>query len=117
MLFSLCVERNRFDKIPSQLDEKNRRFKLASIDKRARLREYDEAFVWLQDARVALPCYNLNALVAPLKINEQSRLFKLFLNDSGLLAAMRLENIQFEILQGNMSINMGSILEPVVKVI
>lgn len=102
-----------FDQIPSQLDEKNRRFKLASIDKRARLRAYDDAFVWLQDAGVALPCYNLNAPVAPLKINEQSRLFKLFLNDSGLLAAMSLENIQFEILQGNMSINMGSILENV----
>lgn len=102
-----------FDQIPSQLDEKNRRFKLASIDKRARLRTYDDAFVWLQDAGVALPCYNLNAPVAPLKINEQSRLFKLFLNDSGLLAAMSLENIQFEILQGNMSINMGSILENV----
>ena len=102
-----------FDQIPSQLDEKNRRFKLASIDKRARLKAYDDAFVWLQDARVALPCYNLNAPVAPLKINEQSRLFKLFMNDSGLLAAMSLENIQFDILQGNMSINMGSILENV----
>lgn len=102
-----------FDQIPSQLDEKNRRFKIASIDKRARLREYDDAFVWLQDAGVALPCYNLNAPVAPLRINEQSRLFKLFLNDSGLLAAMSLENIQFDILQGNMSINMGSILENV----
>ncbi len=102
-----------FDQIPSQLDEKNRRFKLALINKRARLREYDDAFVWLQDAGVALPCYNLNAPVAPLKINEQSRLFKLFLNDSGLLAAMSLENIQFDILQGNMSINMGSILENV----
>ena len=104
---------NIFDQIPAQLDEKNRRFKLASIDKRARLREYDDAFIWLQDAGVALPCYNLNAPIVPLKINEQSRLFKLFLNDSGLLAAMSLENIQFDILQGNMSINMGSILENV----
>lgn len=86
---------------------------MASIDKRARLRAYDDAFIWLQDAGVALPCYNLNAPVVPLKINEQSRLFKLFLNDSGLLAAMSLENIQFDILQGNMSINMGSILENV----
>lgn len=104
---------NIFDQIPAQLDEKNRRFKLASLDKRARMREYDDAFVWLQDAGVALPCYNLYSPVIPLKINEQSRLFKLFLNDSGLLAAMSLENIQFDILQGNMSINMGSILENV----
>ena len=33
------------------------------------------------------------------------------MSDVGLLCAMSLENIQFEILQGNLSINMGGILE------
>ena len=102
---------NIFDNIPAQLDDKNRRFKLSSISSNARLRDYEDAFLWLKDAGVGLPCYNLNAPVIPLKVNEQSRLFKLFLNDSGLLCSMCMENVQFEILQGNMSINMGSILE------
>lgn len=102
-----------FDRIPAQLDDKNRRFKMTSIDEHARLREYEEAFVWLQDAGVALPCYNLFEPKIPLKINEQSRLFKLFLSDCGLLCAMGLENVQFDILQGNLSVNMGSILENV----
>ncbi len=102
-----------FDRIPAQLDDKTRRFQLASIDKNARLRDYEDAFVWLQDAGVALPCYNLSEPKAPLKINEQSRLFKLFMNDCGLLCAMGLENIQFDILQGDMSVNMGGILENV----
>lgn len=104
---------NVFDRIPSELEAKNRRFNLASIDKNARLREYEDAFVWLKDAGVALPCYNLNEIKIPLKINEQSRLFKLFLCDTGLLCAMCLENVQFEILKGNLSINMGGILENV----
>ncbi len=104
---------NIFDKIPSQLDNKNRRFKLASITENARLREYEDAFIWLQDAGVALPCYNLTEPKIPLKINEQSRLFKLFMSDCGLLCAMGLENIQFDILQGNVSVNMGGILENV----
>lgn len=104
---------NVFDKIPSELEAKTRRFNLASIDKNARLREYEDAFVWLKDAGVALPCYNLNEIKVPLKINEQSRLFKLFLCDTGLLCAMCLENVQFEILKGNLSINMGGILENV----
>lgn len=60
-----------------------------------------------------MPCYNLNELRAPLKISEQRRLFKLFMCDTGLLCAMCLENIQFEILQGNLSVNMGGILENV----
>ena len=102
-----------FDRIPSQLDEKNRRFKLSSIDKSARLREYEDAFIWLRDAGVALPCFNLTEPKIPLKINEQSRLFKLFMSDCGLLCAMGLENVQFDILQGNLSVNMGSILENV----
>lgn len=102
-----------FDEIPSQLDDKNRRFQLASLDKNARLRQYEDAFVWLQDAGVALPCFNLSEPKIPLKINEQSRLFKLYLNDTGLLCAQGTENIQFEILRGNLSVNFGGIMENV----
>jgi predicted AAA+ superfamily ATPase len=102
---------NIFDNIPSQLDDKNRRFMLSSIQKSARLRDYEDSFVWLSDAGVALPCYNLTEPKIPLKINEKSRLFKLYMSDVGLLCAMSLENVQFEILKGNLSINMGGILE------
>lgn len=105
-----------FDHIPSQLDDKNRRFQLASIKTTARLRDYEDAFVWLRDAGVALPCYNLQEPKAPLKINEQARLFKLFQNDSGLLCAAGMGNVQFAILQGDLSVNMGSILENVFAV-
>ena len=105
-----------FDRIPSQLDDKNRRFQLASIKPTARLRDYEDAFVWLRDAGVALPCYNLREPKAPLKINEQARLFKLFLNDSGLLCAAGMENVQFAVLKGDLSVNMGSILENVFAV-
>ena len=38
-------------------------------------------------------------------------LFKLFMGDIGLLCAACMENIQFDILNGNLEINMGSILE------
>ena len=102
-----------FELLPSQLAEKNRRFKLSSINTKARLREYEDAFQWLKDSGVALPCFNLTEPVIPLKINEQSRLFRLFMGDTGLLCAMCLENVQFEILSGNISVNMGSILENV----
>lgn len=104
---------NIFDRIPSQLEDKNRRFRLSTIDTNARLRDYDDSFMWLSDAGVALPCYNLTEPKVPLKINEQSRLFKLFLNDTGLLCAMSMEGIQFDVLQGDVSVNMGGIFENV----
>ena len=70
--------------------------------------------MWLSDAGVALPCYNINAPQAPLQLNEKHNLFKLFMGDTGLLCAACMENIQFSILNGDLSINMGSILENVI---
>ncbi|HBN82794.1 MAG TPA: ATPase, partial [Clostridiales bacterium] len=63
------------------------------------------------DAGVALPCYNVTEPQPPLQLNAKHNLFKLFMNDSGLLCAASMDNIQFSILNGDLSINMGSILE------
>lgn len=103
-----------FDSIPAQLNDKNRRFYVNSIDKNARLTRYDNSFKWLDDAGVALPCYNVNEPQLPLQLNEKHSLFKLFMNDTGLLCAACMDNIQLDILNGRLEINMGSILENVI---
>lgn len=103
-----------FDSIPTQLNEKNRRFYVNYLDKNARLTRYDNSFKWLDDAGVALPCYNVKEPKPPLALNEKHSLFKLFMNDTGLLCAACMDNIQFEILNGRLEINMGSILEGVI---
>ena len=100
-----------FDNIPSQLDSKNRRFKINSIRSTARMERYEESFVWLKDAGVAIPCYNVVVPQVPLKLNEQSNLFKLYMADVGLLCASCIDNVQFSIVNGDLSVNMGSILE------
>lgn len=102
-----------FDSIPAQLNDKNRRFKINSIHPDARLLRYEDSFNWLADAGVALPCYNVTEPQAPLGLNEKRNLFKLYLNDVGLLCAACMENVQFDLLMGNVEINMGSILENV----
>ena len=103
-----------FDSIPAQLNEKNRRFILRAIDPNGRQLRYEDSFNWLADAGVALPCYNVEEPQPPLKLNEKRNLFKLFMGDTGLLCAACMENIQFDILQGNLDVNMGSILENLV---
>ncbi len=100
-----------FDAIPAQLNDKNRRFYVNSIDKNARFARYESCFKWLEDAGVALPCYNVAEPRAPLKLNEKHSLFKLFMCDVGLLCAACMDNIQFDLLNGDASVNMGSILE------
>lgn len=102
-----------FDSIPAQLNDKNRRFKINSIHPDARLLRYEDSFNWLADAGVALPCYNVTEPQAPLGLNEKRNLFKLYMNDVGLLCAACMENVQFDLLMGNVEINMGSILENV----
>lgn len=100
-----------FDSVPSQLNDKNRRFMLSKIDSNGRQNRYQNSFLWLADAGVALPCYNVTEPQPPLQINEKHNLFKLFMGDTGLLCAACMDDIQYPILQGDLTINLGSILE------
>lgn len=100
-----------FDSIPSQLNDKNRRFILTNIDEHGRQNRYENSFEWLAEAGVALPCCNVTEPQPPLQLNAKHNLFKLFMGDTGLLCAACMENIQFDILQGNVDVNLGSILE------
>ena len=104
-----------FDSIPSQLNEKNRRFIVSSLKASARLERYEDSFNWLVDAGVANPCYNIVEPKGALKLNEKRSFFKLYASDTGLLCALSMDNIQFNILKGDLSVNMGSILENVMS--
>ena len=84
-----------FDSIPAQLNEKNRRFKLNSINASARHIRYEDSFNWLADAGVALPCYNVTEPQAPLQLSEKRNLFKLYMNDVGLPSHILHGNILF----------------------
>ena len=103
-----------FDAIPAQLNDKNRRFLVNSLAPSARMTRYEDSFQWLSDAGVALPCYNVTEPQTPLKLNEKHSLFKLFMNDVGLLCAACMENVQYDLLNGDLNVNLGSILENIV---
>lgn len=100
-----------FDAIPAELNNKNKRFILSDLKKSARSERYESCFQWLSDAGVTLPCHNLHELIQPVAINVSRNLFKLFLNDTGLLCAMSSSDIQFQIINDNLDINEGSIME------
>lgn len=74
----------------------------------------EDSFLWLRDAGVAIPAYNVEEPRVPLLLNKQRNLFKLFLNDVGLLAAMYGGNIQARLLCPNPNINFGSVFENLV---
>jgi len=103
--------RKIFDLIGPELNSKNRRFILTDLHANARMRELEADFLWLKDAGTAHCCYNVVAPEAPLKLNEKASLLRLFQSDVGLLCGSCLENVQFPLLNGDVSINMGSVLE------
>lgn len=100
-----------FDAMPSEIVGTNKRFTLRDLSPTARMERYATDFMWLVDAGVALPCYNVRAPQAPLALNEQHNLFKLYPCDVGLLGAMLEQSVQFELVQGYVGINNGALLE------
>ena len=103
-----------YDLIPSELNAKNKRFILKELNEKARFSKYENSFLWLKNAGVAIPTFNVEEPQVPLLLNKQRNLFKLFLNDVGLLAAMYGGNIQTKLLSQNPNINFGSIFENLV---
>ena len=100
-----------FDMIPSELNAKNKRFILKSLHEKAKFYRYKNSFLWLADAGVALPTYNVEEPRLPLKLNEQRNLFKLFLNDVGLLACLYSQSFQSDIIMGEVNGNYGAVFE------
>lgn len=103
-----------FDLIPPELNAMNKRFILKDMHEKARYRQYANDFLWLTKAEMALPVFNAEIPVAPLKLSEKRNLFKLFQNDVGLLACQYASGIQLKILQGEANIHYGAIYENVV---
>ena len=100
-----------FDAMPSEIIGTNKRFTLRDLAPTARMERYASDFMWLVDAGVALPCYNVRAPQLPLALNEQHSLFKLYPCDVGLLGSMLEKSVQFELVQGDAGVNNGALLE------
>ncbi|MBR6031653.1 MAG: ATP-binding protein [Bacteroidaceae bacterium] len=103
-----------YDLIPSELNAKNKRFILKELNEKARFSKYEDSFLWLRDAGVAIPTYNVAEPQLPLLLNKQRNLFKLFLNDVGLLAATYGGSIQTRLLSKDSNINFGAVFENLV---
>lgn len=91
--------------------QKNKRFILKRLNENAKFERYQNSFLWLKNAGVALLVYNVEEPKTPLVLARSRNLFKLFQNDIGLLAAQYAEGIQLRIIKGDKDINFGSIYE------
>ena len=67
--------------------------------------------MWLSSAGVALPVYNITEPSVPLRINENSSLFKFFLSDVGMLTTLYGKATKMQLLSDNPDINFGAMYE------
>lgn len=100
-----------FSLIPPELNAKNKRFVLKRLNENAKFERFKNSFLWLTNAGVAIPVYNVEEPKTPLMLARSRNLFKLFQSDIGLLAAQYAEGIQMRIIKNEKDINFGAIYE------
>lgn len=110
-----------FDEIPAQLQKHEKRFKLSSLKKEARFREYEDALFWLDDAMIANICYNSTEPTVGLKLNMDRLTLKCYMGDTGLLISHAFdengivsEEIYKKLLFDKLEVNKGMIVENIV---
>lgn len=110
-----------FDDIPEQLQKHDKKFKLSSLKKEARFRDYEDAIFWLSDAMIVNVCYNSTAPNIGLKLNMDRVTMKCYMADTGLLISHAFdengivsEEIYKKLLFDKLEVNKGMIMENIV---
>lgn len=100
-----------YDIIPAELNKQNKKFVFTMLDKELKFDRYENSFLWLKDAGVALPVYNVEAPTIPLKASKSSNVFRLFSNDTGLLTSAYPAETKIELINKNSEVNNGAHFE------
>ncbi len=110
-----------FDEMPSQLSKTEKKYKLSNIDKGARFREYENAFLWLTEAMVVNACYNATEPTVGLSMSEEHTTRKCYMGDTGLLVTHSFMDDKFtdnelyrDILLDKLHVNEGMLMENIV---
>ena len=109
-----------FDALPGQLSKKEKKYKLSSIGKDARLRSYEDAFMWLSDGMIVNPCFNATDPNVGLAMSGDHATQKLYMADTGLLVTHTFRDNDYSdnelyraILLDKLNVNEGMLMENV----
>lgn len=110
-----------FDEIPAQLQKHEKKFRLAALRSGARMREYEDAFFWLDDARIVNTCYNATSPDIGLRLNRERTVLKCYLADTGLLISQAFdehtilgEQLYRKLMLDKLEVNKGMLVENMV---
>ncbi len=110
-----------WDQIPGELQKHEKKFKLSSINEKARFRSYESSFLWLNDARFVNMCYNVTEPQVGMKLRRDDMSFKCYMADTGLLIshsfdekAIQGEELYQKLILDKLEINEGMLVENIV---
>lgn len=105
------VVRRIFDLMPSEISRQDKRFVVRDVEGDSHYNRYDNDFMWLTDANVALATYSVTEPRYPLAANLEAPKFKLFSSDVGLLTYQCGLDVVRGLLSSRPDINYGAIYE------
>ena len=107
-----------FDEIPDQLSRHEKNFRVGSLEAKARMRDWSDAFHWLESAMFANLCWNSTDPNVGLKINLDRKSMKCYMADTGLLVShafdeneLAREEIHRRLLLDKIEVNKGMLVE------
>jgi len=105
------VVKRIFDLLPSEISQQDKRFVAGDIEGDSHIDRYLNDFMWLADANVALPAFSVSEPRYPLKASMESKKFKLFSSDVGILTYQCGMDVVRDMLANRSDINFGALYE------
>lgn len=99
-----------FDSLPNQFSKDHRRFMYASVEENKSARHFEHAIDWLERTGNTMKCYHTNHLRGSL-VDGKGTLFKLYMNDIGLLVSMLGKSYVHKILHNELDLFKGALFE------
>ena len=110
-----------FDEIPAQLQRHERKFRLSALRSDAKMRDYEDSFFWLDDAKIVNITYNTTAPDLGLRLNRQRKTLKCYFCDTGLLIShtfdeniIAREELYKKLILNKLEVNKGMFVENLV---
>ena len=110
-----------FDTIPGQLQKHEKKFRLSALKQRAKFRDYESSFLWLEDSMVVNVCYAASEPSVGLKLKEDDSTLKCYMGDTGLLISMAFDERTIasdelfrKLMLDKLEINKGMLVENIV---
>ena len=100
-----------YELIPSELNKQNKKFVFTMLNKEFKFDRYENSFLWLKKAGVAIPVYNVESPTIPLTTSKTTNVFKLFLNDIGLLTSFYDTETKMKLINKDSKVNNGAHFE------